>query len=180
MRHNISHEFRKINDWLFQSQGVTPAGGPKFKLVWSDNETELRKGEFNEFYGSIFLRSFSGIKEVPKYSYIQERWILEMWIPYANKELPESENKGTYEPFWVFSDKKGNYLRPTMKAVQFLVEFTQKTARVPSMTRASELREEDQIQLDKEIAEFMDRLDTSPLLNSLEMRDAVGYTKGLK
>lgn len=163
-----------MNDWL-STRGKNPLEQPMFKLVWSDNEIEKRHGTYEIFYGDIFVRTEVGLKEVPKYSYISERWVLEMWVPYENVEIPETVGKGSYEPFWVFQDKQGNYLRPTIKALQFLVEFTQKTAKVPSLTRAAQLREEDQIKFDQEVAEYMDRLDTSPLINSLSLRDAVGY-----
>jgi hypothetical protein len=175
MRQEITGEFKIINNWL-RTFGRNEKGEPLFKLVWSDNETELRYGTFSDFHDSIFLREVTETRRVQKYNYISERWVLEKWLPLVNREVPESAENGMYEPFWVFQDRAGNYLQPTMKAVQFLIEFCDKVGRVPSSTRAAELKQEDEEAFEKEISRFQDELDCSPMLNALSLNDGVGYS----
>lgn len=177
----ITGEFKIIQQWL-SHQGRTPDGRPLFRLVWSDKATEKRLGTYNDFKGSLFIRQVREVREVPKYNYIRERWIIEKWAPpeeVINMELPES-SQGSYELIWVFSDKEGNYLKPTMKAVQFLVDYIRKNQKVLSGARRSELMTSLLDADDAEVESFMDAMDISPIEIALNLGEAVGYTKGLK
>ena len=75
----MTEEHKSLNNWLRESYGRTVTGKTKFRIVWSEDITEHRKGQFNEFYGKIFLRTIIGIRELPKYNYIHNRYILEGW-----------------------------------------------------------------------------------------------------
>lgn len=172
----ISGDIKLINDWLAK-QGKNPQGRPLFRLVWSNNETEIRYGTFNDFKGDIFLRSVTETRRVLKYNYINERWILEMWLPVSNPELPASQYEGTWEPLFVFEGKDNCYLQPTMKTVQFLIEQSRQPKK---KSTPAELAEEDQRKFDKEIQDFMDQIDVSPISNALHMGEGVGYTKALE
>jgi hypothetical protein len=169
---------QNINKWL-KTQGLTPFGEPIFRLIWSDESFEYRRGTFNDFYESIYLRTVTETRKVPKYNYIFERWVLEIWSPATSPELPESLERGSYEPFFVFEDKDGNYLPPAFKAVQFIINASQQVRSTP-LTRASDLITEASLKEDKEVQHFMDQIDTSPISNALHMREGLGYTKGLK
>lgn len=94
-------------------------GRPLFRVVWSDDQFEVRKGTFNDFTGSgILIRSETGVKRVPKYNYIKERWILErLWFG-RNDELPESEREGSYENIYTFEARDGSYLPLDPKALE--------------------------------------------------------------
>src|SRR5229473_604785 len=115
-------EVETINDHLKQ-YGLNDFRQPLYRIVWSDYQTEHRRGIFREFLGKTFLREFIGIKEVPKYNYILERWILERWFP-GNMtycpEIPESIS-GSYEPIYVFQDKFGNFLPVNLKVAELIV-----------------------------------------------------------
>jgi|ERR1035437_4046659 hypothetical protein len=168
----------KINDWLKEFGGENPQAEPFFRIVWSNDQYEIRNGEFNIFSGMLFLRTEIGDKLVRKYNYIHERWILEKWFPQSlvrNTETPAVTN-GDYEPFYVFQDKNGNYLFPTLKVVEFI--FYSMMHGKPSTEQ--EILTEMKIKEDKEIQTFMDMIDTSPIGNALRMKEAVGYTKGIK
>jgi hypothetical protein len=111
-----------INTYL-KRWGTNPHGEPNVRLVWSNDARELRRGEFNEFYGDILLRTVEGVREVPKYSYIFERWVLERWFSpdsTASLELPVSQYKGSHEPIYVFQDKWGNPLPLSLKVVELI------------------------------------------------------------
>ncbi len=93
------------NNRLRDLFGLYYDGHPLYRLVWSDSQIEKRFGTWQEWAGDIFIREFTGIKEVPKYPYAAARWILERregHIP--NPELPEQI---CYEPKWVFENEEG-------------------------------------------------------------------------
>ncbi len=113
-------EITRINKILADSFGSTLDGKPFFRLVWSDSEFEFRKGTYNEFYGQIFLRKIEGVRNVPKYNYIHQRWILERWSPPWMVQTNEIVNHNGYEPLYLFEDKNGNYLDPNLKVCSFV------------------------------------------------------------
>lgn len=92
----------------------------------------------------------------------------------ANSELPDSKN-GSYEPLYVFEDKDGNFLHPTRKAVEFLVNYC-KNADTSGDKKCRIQNEYDAVE-DKKIEQEVDSLDLSPLQNSLRMKEAIGFGK---
>ena len=108
-----------INNRLKDRMGMFNDGRPKFRLVNANTQTETRFGEWNDFYGHIFLRSWKGVREVPKYPQFKDKWILEQLVP-----NPHHDVYGvlmTYEPFYVFQDKDGNPLAPEWNVIQFIL-----------------------------------------------------------
>jgi len=170
-------DVESINQQL-QLHGLNLKGEPLYRIVWSDFQTEMRYGRFREFFQRIFLREFVGTKEVPKYNFLKERWILERWLPpelVYTPELPLS-SQGSYEPIYVFQDKNGNYLPPILKAAEFVIG----RAEHPTHTTPEErMNEKDEIER-KEIEHYMDALEVSPITNALHMKEAVGYSKEIK
>ncbi|MFI5420539.1 MAG: hypothetical protein ACHQ1H_06190 [Nitrososphaerales archaeon] len=161
---------------FLKKQGKVPSGAPLFKLVWSNSETELRSGTFEDYTtGGLFIRTFVGTRRVLKYNYIIDRWILEKWFPpelTISHELPDSKN-GSYEPLYVFEDKKGNYLPPNLKALNFLIEQTRQPNRSTPEQLINALLEKEE----KEVKEIEDSLDLSPIQNALHMGEGTGYGK---
>lgn len=161
--------------------GKTPNREPIWRLVWSDDQRELRTGRFNEFSGAIFLRTVHDTREVPKYPFIKGRWILEKWIPpnvAFTPELPNSR-EGSYEPMYVFEDAKHNKLPLRWDVCEICIQH----ANAPSKSKM--LREsEDQAAAEKKrVAEQKydeDALEISPMTNALHMREGVGYTKEIR
>lgn len=148
-----------------------------YKLVWSENEIEWRKGTFNEFTDSgLFIRTFIGDKLCRKYNYIDSRWVLEKWSASSDPNIPQSERKGTYEPFYVFEDKNGKPLEPTLKVIEFLVNFSRTTVKM-TPTERQRLAEDAENQ---EIKDFIDALDCDPTLNALAMGEGIGYGQNRK
>jgi hypothetical protein len=164
-------EEKIIKKWLDVQEKVFD-GRSVWRLVWSEGLTEKRKGEFNDFYGEIFIRSYYGIRECRKYNHIHERFILEKWGPGKRHEDIEMEDEraGYYEPFFVFEDGKGEYLKPTLKVVQFIINF----ARQDVKTTDSERKRLVELAEDAEIKNFMNlieehgRTPTESLLHSRE------------
>jgi hypothetical protein len=106
-----------------RKMGLNPYGQPLFRVVWSNYQTEKRRGVFNEFYGDLFVRTTFGVHERLKYPWIKDKWVLERWYPpeiVHHEDLPES-NRGSYEPIYVFQDANGNALPPVWRAVQLII-----------------------------------------------------------
>jgi hypothetical protein len=147
-------------------------GEPIFRLIWSEDSFEVRRGVFNDYNGLIFLRTEAAVRRVPKYNYIKDRWILEKWVSPEEcftPELPES-TQGSYEPCFVFEDAKRNPLPVTRKVVEFLVNWA--NGKVRSMSNSERKTLESSIE-EKEIQDFMDALEVSPITNALHMKEGV-------
>jgi hypothetical protein len=159
-----------INKWL-NNQGKTLTGLPLFRLSWSPEQFEHRKGTFDEFTKSgLFLRQFVGVKLVPKYPYLEDRWVLEKYTEpdyLTLQELPDI--KFTYEPFWVFEDKNRNYLAPTLKAVEFIVNWSRKDIKSTPTERKQVLEDARQAEINR----CYDELDTNALLSQLHWGEAI-------
>lgn len=160
-----------INKFLLK-QGTTLRGEPLLRLVWSTDQTEIRLGTFNDFYGHIFVRTVREVRMVHKYPYLRDRWVLEMWIPPAalqgNPELVNS-HEGSYEPIYVFEDAKGQYLEPNFRVVELIVGHLHKP-RVAELTDAERLTQE--------IKEHESRIDTSGVQNALHLHEAIVNPSG--
>ena len=150
-----------INDYL-KTVGKSPSGEPLFRLVWSDSQHEKREGVFNEFYGSLYVRTFVGVMDVPKYPYLQHRWVLEMW------------RDGTYELLYVFEDKDRNALPLNLRVVKLIVHHVLENKRSKAAIESAIVAEE-KAKEDKEVEHYMDMIDTSPIQNALHLKEAVGY-----
>jgi len=136
---------KEIHDWLNKQERMLD-GRPIWRLVWSENLIEKREGEFSDWYGNIFIRSYYGIKEGRKYNYIHERWIVEKFVPCdVRKYSIIGDNGGTYEPLYVFETRNREFLMPTLKTTQFLVEFARSNVRsTPGENKAWAERAEDE------------------------------------
>lgn len=167
-----------IDNWL-SKQERTLQGEPIYRLVFSDTQTEIRVGVFNDYTGNILLRRTAEARETKKYPFINSRYVLEKWFPpeyIFTPEVPMTVN-GSYEPFFVFEDSKGNYLEPTLKVVEFIVGATRNPGKkITPGDRAAQYA----LSEEREVQAFMDLLECSPVTNALHMKEAVGYTKEIK
>lgn len=127
-------------------------GRPIYRLVWSADEFEVRRGITREFYGHIFLREYVTVGPRPKYWYLYKpSFILEKLtfitgqaaLKEICEELPNCAN-GSYEPIYVFQDKNFNPLPLSNKVVDFIIWNTQNpTKRTWSDWEAIKIKEED-------------------------------------
>lgn len=153
-----------INDKLKATFGTELDGSPKFRLVWSDSQFEYRKGTFNDFYGKLFVRSFTGIRRTFKYSYIKERWILEVKIPpIPNDELVDQNG---YEPLYVFESSKGEYLQPLWEVCKIIIYHILNPDMNP-LQRKEMYEELERKQVAMEVDYFKDAMeDANPIMAS--------------
>jgi hypothetical protein len=106
-------------------------GRPMFRLVWSEDQLEVRKGTFTDWYGQIMIRQeHMCVREVKKYWYFQAPcWVLEKLIFMHSQsalddlclELVTARN-GTYEPLYPFwHDGKKIHLPVVHDVVEYII-----------------------------------------------------------
>lgn len=113
-----------INKYLESTYGRGLDNKPKFRVVWSDSLFETRKGLFSP--GA----TIEEIRTVPKYSYVKEKFILEVYTPAFpsafGSALRHSEqiimDGDRYEPLRVFRKKDGTYLPPDMEICKIICD----------------------------------------------------------
>ena len=170
-----------FNNRLLELYGRSLDGKPLFRLVWSEGLTEKRFfEEFNKFSPGGILVGIERnvVREHKKYSYLKERWILEVYAP-EQKVNPEIRDGDCYEPLFVF-DKKGVYLKPEWFAIEYVVKRYQwaKSGSVPKRTEEMDQREDDEA-LEKETQEFVEYLEghSSDMMNKFRYQEAVHIHK---
>ena|SRR3990167_2883088 len=157
-------DIERVNKMLISLYGVHPDGRACYKLSWTSNQTEKRFGEFNEFYGHIFIRKTIGVEEVKKYpfEFQQNQWVLERLIPTVGNPELSIIVKTSYEPIWLFGiDKSTNRaLRPTLDDCQMIISCIT-TKKIKTTQKSTDYDEE---QANKKASERMEELfDSSPL-----------------
>jgi hypothetical protein len=110
-----------INEFLRNQYGIdTDDSEPIFRVVWSEDQTEHRVCQFTESGMQLITPE---VRLVKKYNYLSNLYVLErrVLVPEINqKEL--CGLKKSYEPLWVFHDRHGNPVRPTIQGCQFVVD----------------------------------------------------------
>lgn len=153
---NIMERIDILNERLKNTFGTIIDGRVKYRLSWSTTQTEVRKDSYNVFYGNIFLRREENVvKEVPKYPYDKDRWVLE-YLTYDCPPNLVSAFNGSYEPIWIFRDGKGQYLHPNWAVLEFMINAFE--GRVESRMTASDIDAEEAKSLAAEIAQFEEEI----------------------
>lgn len=165
----MSASIKRLNNILSNYGKADNGIDSKYRLVWSEDMIEKRFGVFNRFDDSgNFIGTDSGVKEVKKYGYINSRWILEIFVPgmyAANDECPLSKF-GSYEPIFIFEDKDKNIL-PVVENV--LLKIIQHIENPPKARTEDEIITEMKMKEDKEVAEFVDKIDPEELSLALKI-----------
>lgn len=169
-----------INNWLSGGPKVPLKEQPLFRLVWSDDQYELRTGTFTDWASGVKIREYKATERVPKYNYIKERWIIEQWFPpevTLNAELPHS-HEGSYEPIYVFESSKGQVLPLNLRVAQIVVRNCLLNSRSTMLRRSEDLSRRERVEqveynkdldlLNDEGAVVSQLHDGSAILNPLE------------
>jgi hypothetical protein len=143
-----------INDFLKGHTKVPLTDKPIFKLVWADEEYELREGTYaiRDPKTTAIIAYAKKVDRVRKYGYIQERWILEQWYPpevCQAGELPDACHEGSYEPIFVFEDK----FRRALPLNKLVVEIIVSRLGAPTRSEAA-IRADLRAQLDARDAQI--------------------------
>lgn len=111
----------EINRLLKQHYGDDLTGRPRFRVVWADGEVEKQFGEFEDYYGNIFLRRYTGVREVKKYPWIGQKWILEkLMVNPAPDTIVGAAY--TYECIFVFQNANAEYLPPVFEVAKIVID----------------------------------------------------------
>lgn len=145
-----------INDRLLLYYGKEIDGRQRYRVVWSTDQFERRVGEFNEFYGKIFLRRFVGMKDCAKYPYDPDRWVVEKLFYIKNNEII-AEKPGSYEPFYILKGPVGEFLPLDAKVVDMVVNFAE-TKPVGVHLTDKDWTNDEEAEIRAEQAYFEDRL----------------------
>jgi hypothetical protein len=139
-----------LNGKLKEVYGLTIDGRNRFRIVWSENCFEKR------------MNPFGKIEELKKYSYLDKRYIFEVYTPEA-KANPEILSDG-YEPFYVFQDKHGKYLEPVWWACEVAVKLWIQAKNVAEHRLTAQQMESIEKEKEaKEVETFKDSLEVSSL-----------------
>lgn len=118
----LTEPVENINKQLVNLFGIdTITSLPIWRIVFSEDQFEKRKMTHTD-EGLQLL--YPQVREVPKYrQWIHRKYVLERLtiIPEINMdELPV--NILSYEPLYVFEDKKGNPLPPKIEAAKYIID----------------------------------------------------------
>src|SRR4030095_3222043 len=109
---------QRLIDW-FSIDIVT--GKPIWRVVYSEDQFEKRLTYYTDSGLALVIPQ---VRELPKYrQWIQNKYVLERLtvIPEINSDELPSE-KISYEPIYVFEDKRGNSLPPRSDVSKFVID----------------------------------------------------------
>ena len=158
---------QNINQRLKDIYGYSPLDGTKakYRVVWSTGLTEKRHGTFNDYYGHIFVRSVVATREVPKYPYDKDRWVLERYIRTGDR--PELDGTDHYEPMWTLKDAEGGFLPLNWKAIEIIVNALETPLKASPLAMLEEAeKKKDEAQLARDI-DFIGDMMRSPYFGDL-------------
>ena len=117
----LTESIATLNNQLIDLYGIdTITGIPMWRISWSEDQFEKRRMETTPAGVQLL---YPQVFEVPKYSYIKNKYVLERLVvipPNNTDELPAA--KLSYEPIWVYQNNEGGYLPPVLHATKFIID----------------------------------------------------------
>lgn len=167
-----------INEVLLSKYGRTINNSQRYRLVWSEDLNEKRHGVHKKYHGPIYLGEHYGVELCKKYSYISEKWILEVYTPeaLANKEI----DSDGYEPIWVLQDSEMHYLPPNLEVCEMIITAYEFAKSGRNRKTEKQLANEEKEKFDKEVKdteEILEGTGSSPLMSQLHDGSAVTVNK---
>lgn len=163
-----------INEALKTQFGESVKGKPKFRVVWSEDLHEKRHGIHRKYHGPLYLGEYYGVEECKKYSYLNEKWVLEVYTPESLNNR-EADTDG-YEPIWVLQDDKGHYLPPNLEFCLFIIDAWLFAKGGHTRKNDSILETEEKESFDKEVKDSEKQLEetsSSPLMGKFHDKEAI-------
>jgi hypothetical protein len=164
-------ELQLLNEKLLAQYGSTLNGNQRFRMVFSDGETEKRKGNFDIYSetGQWLRREYDVVRIVLKYPTNRERFILERytlepfgkWV--ANPPPREVFDYNGYEPFYVFEWVEARPV-PPWAALQFIIQANM-SERTAALERLEELHRKQDASSFQQSMDILDEM--SPYLPGL-------------
>lgn len=121
----LVEQIETINRQLRELYSIDISSGqPIFRIVWSNDELEVRVGDWEDYdKNGNLIRRINESRLVPKYIGKKDRYILErlVAVPDVNKD-ELGGNKVSYEPLWTFENQDDNsYMPPRITMCQFII-----------------------------------------------------------
>lgn len=166
-----------LNKWLADIYGRrVDDGQPNFRVVWSEDQYEKRRGEFAHYIDDLFLYRKKEVVEVKKYPYILCRYVLERYQVNTHPEEIVGVNF-SYEPLWCIMDKNGNYLPPKREALAYFLDYLL-FEKKPRLTQ-SDFDEQERKEIEAEQKAFHEYLDNEvPALPAAIKRGEAAFIPG--
>lgn len=167
-----------INKRLLDYYGKFDDGRANWRVVWSDDQFEKRWITHTS-EGLELLNP--KVEEVPKYSYISHRYVLERLLPvFMGQVISDLVETTSYEPVWTFEDSQGNALPPIWEAIFLLIRTVQENIANAGHNAPYKLPEEMGNTMEAQKAR-VDKLyeqlfgNENSITDSLSLDTAVGY-----
>jgi hypothetical protein len=165
-------KIESLNRQLTDEYGLDSSTGRSiFRIVWANDQLEKRLVQ--ELDSGIRLL-YPIVREVRKYSYLRDFWVLErlVVVPEINRsELPTSIL--SYEPVWAYRNDRNEAIPPTWESTKFIVDTLYAALGKKSMAKyvepeAAQNREQRISKLHEEL-----------FGNETEVTDALTYKEGI-
>jgi hypothetical protein len=171
----------QINQRLIDHFGLFEDGQPNWRIVWSDDQREMRYGTYPKYSEhGIYLGEYTGVLEVPKYSqWITHKWVLERIFPVPAMNSKELITKLSYEPVWVFEDGKGQSLPYKWEVAKLVIDsIYEEGARVAGVKQYHDPDQipEEAIENEKK---RLEALQSELFGNETEVGDALAHHQGV-
>lgn len=161
-----------INQRLIDYYGIdTITGRPIFRVVWANDQTEQK---LTSTLDSGIQLLYPEVREVKKYPYLKDFWVLErlVIVPDANQpELPIS--KLSYEPLWSYRDENDKPLQPIWEGTKFIVDTVYAALGKKSLAKYKESEET----LNPEIR--VAKIEKELFGNETEVTDALAHDEAI-
>lgn len=120
----IPVEIIRLNQQLRDNFGIdTITSEPIWRVSWAADQFEKRFTEFSDYTTEgIFIRTVTEIRDVPKYPWWKDLYILERLVLVPECDQMELLGKKTsYECLWPFHDRNEKPLPPKYEVCEFVI-----------------------------------------------------------
>lgn len=175
----LPKDIQEINRQLENHFGIdTVTGKPMWRVSWSTDQYEKRLTNYTDM-GLLLLTP--EVRELPKYQYCKDRWILEQLclVPEANlSELPAQ--KQSYENMYTFEHGvTGGPIMPVFEACKFVIDVVEAAKGKKSLRKYVDDEAQNPAEAkEKRIQQLTEELfgDESSILGRTITGEAVAYT----
>lgn len=120
----LDREVETLNQQLRDNFGIdTVKGLPIWRVSWAADQYEKRLAEYTDYTASgLFIRQVTEVREVPKYPWWKDIYILERLVLVPEQNIVELVGATiSYECLWSFEDKFERPLPPNYEVCEYII-----------------------------------------------------------